>query len=202
MGWYNAHTNKFDKAVTKNLTDSENDSLHLYTSFDGYREKQNVMALNIPVIAQFEKDLFYLMSGFKVSIPIDKKYESKSETLTNKAHYYEINNWLTEEKFAGYGPFSGKKFNGDFDLGISVLLSLEAGLNWRQLTKDLSVYTGVYFDYGLINFTKQVDKQFINYDSKNPTEFTANSVLSAYNQGKINIMAAGIRIRLALKLDM
>ena len=211
VGLYNANAKLNDvKTVTSNLSDGEDkqngyDIFNLHTTLSGYNETQNTMFLNIPVMGLFQIDQFYAMGGVKVGIPLSGKYKSKDATLKNRAYYPALDNWIDDLKFRGLGTFSGKDNNGDLDLGVAVLLSLEAGYKW-SIADNLSLYTGVYFDYGLNNVVKGDKQAFINYDAKNPENFTANSVLSAYTDdsksttfiNKANIMAVGIKVRVAM----
>ena len=190
--------------IAEGQTDDEGDQFDLYTTLIEYRESQKAMFLKIPVMAQFQYGQVFVMGGVKLGIPINGKFKTKDATLKNEAWYPEYKNWLTEQEFAGFGTFPGKNFDGDFKLGISVMLALETGLKWR-INDNISLYTGVYFDYGLNNSAKKDQKVFLNYDQSNPSEFTTNSILSVSNVklesvkiDKINIMSAGIRLRLAM----
>jgi len=199
LGMYNAKA-KLDaqETLTKNLTDNEGDQFEMLTSFEKYTEKQSAMFLNIPVMGQFQIRQYYVMGGVKLAIPVNPKYSSKNATLNNKAHYILYDNWAETPEFQGYGPFKRKNFDGSLDLGTTLMLALEGGMKWR-LTGDLSLFTGVYFDYGLGNSFKGGNKSFIKYDSDKPADFKANSVLYVYTE-KVNIMAAGIKLRLSFEM--
>jgi len=85
------------------------------------------------------------------------------------------------------------------------MLALEAGMKWN-IADNLSLYTGAFFDYGLNNVVKGGKQAFINYTAKDAENFTTNSVLSSYTDNsksstftnKANMMAVGIKVRLAL----
>ena len=199
FGLYNAKT-KLDnvETVTKGLNDGEPvySDFELTTTLSGYSEKQNTMYLTIPAMALFQLDRYYVMGGFKFGIPVNRKYKYNDATLTNIAYYPDLENYITDKKDRGIGVFEGEDFKNKFDLGVVVMLSLEGGATWR-IDNNFTLYTGVYFDYGLNNLAKGNQKDFINYNLENPANFTTNSVLSSFTD-KTKIMAIGIKVRLAL----
>ena len=191
-----ANLNTDKPFVTKGLTDSENERFEFHSSFSKYTELQSAMFVNIPVMAQYQSRLFYVMGGLKFAIPVTSKYSSKDVTLTNEAYYPLYKNWAKTQEFAGCGRFK-KDFDGSLELGLSVLLSLEGGMKFR-LADKLSLFTGVYFDYGLNNSFKGSPEGFIKYDPENPSKFSANSVLSL-DAEKVRIMSVGLKLRLTLE---
>jgi len=201
----NAKLNRV-KAVTAKLIDSENHDFNLTTTLSGYEETQTAMFLNIPVMGQFYMNQIYFMGGIKTGIPLNGKYKSKGAKLTNVAYYPKWENEMKTQKFAGYGDFEGKEYEGDIDFGVSVALALETGMNW-SISKNVLLYSGVYLDYGLNNIANSDYLPFINYDAKNPANFTTNSVLSSYVNDsrsttftdKVSTMAIGIKLRLAFR---
>ena len=100
----------------------------------------------------------------------------------------------------GYGDFSEWKYKEKIDFNITVLLSIEAGAKWN-LTDNLTLYTGAYFDYGVSNSLNKDYNKLINYkiNHLDNVEFTTNSALSAFTE-KVNVMSVGIKVRLAMKL--
>ena len=205
LGLYNAKAKLNNvETIRKDLRDDEGDRFDLYTTIAGYSETQKTMFLNIPVMALFQINQFYVMGGVKAGIPLRGKYSSKDATLTNVGDYIDYDNKLETQTFAGYGSFRGKNSEGDLKLGVFVMLALEAGMNWR-ISDKLLLYAGAYFDYGLNNAFKGKRMSFVNYNSGNPENFTTNSVLSSYTDDgklstftdKVNMMSVGIKLRLA-----
>jgi len=200
LGLYGAKAN-LDKETTvqKNIPDSDNgDLFDLHTTLTGYEETQQAMFLNIPLMALYDVKSCYFMAGFKFGIPLSGKFKPKEATFTNEAEYKQYENWLTDQEFAGLGTFKRKSPDGAVDFWLTTMLSLEAGYKWR-INSQLSLYAGVYFDYGLNNSLKNSPKPFVNYNYsvENPSGgFTTNSVLSSFAE-KTNIMAVGVKARLA-----
>lgn len=187
------------QVVTENLTDNEGDRFHLYTTLNTYKERQKVTFLNIPVMALFQTKQthkFYAMGGVKIGIPLSCLYEAKDATITNEAYYPAYDNWLREQEFAGYGRFEYVESAGRQKYTVSAALALETGMKWK-LGKMVALYTGIYFDCGLNNIAKKSDRSFVNYTPYNPAAFTVNSALVSAAD-KINVIAVGVKVRLAL----
>ena len=211
LGLYNAKANLDNtKTVIKDLDDGDDyfSAFDLRTTLSDYNETQKTMFLNIPVMGLFQLDKFYAMGGVKIGIPLNGKYSVKNPTLTNKAWYPELQNEIDAPRFRGLGKFDDKSFDGTLDLGVAVMLSLEAGYKW-SIADNISLYTGAYFDYGLNNVDKSNKKTFVNYtiEKNNTADFTTNSVLASYSDSKnksttftdkVNVMAVGIKVRVAM----
>ena len=210
FGLYNAKANLNNvTATSSNLTDEEGDRFRLNTTLKGYSEIQNAFYLNIPVMGVYQTEIgsqtLYGMGGIKFGIPIGSKFKANNTTLENEADYYEFENKLTGPQFAGYGNFN-KSFDGDVGLGFCLIFALEGGAKWR-ISENLSIYTGLYFDYGLNNASKESYKDFINYSKDKPADFTTNSVLTSYSKKseakifteKIHLIAVGIKVRVAIE---
>jgi len=206
FGFYNAKAKLNNvETITKGLKDSEAvfNQFDLHSTLSGYKETQKAVCLNIPAMAIFQINQIYAMGGFKFGIPLGGKYKSKDATFTNKAWYPELENWLEEQEFAGYGV-SRRNSDGKLKRGVTVDFALESGWKW-YINKNFSVYTGLYFDCGLNNVSKNSKKSFVNYTSANAGNFTTNSVLSSYRDNKeqsvftdkVKMMAVGVKVRLA-----
>ena len=197
--------------ITPNLRDDEGDPFDMHSTFGNYEEKQNTMFLNIPLMVQYQTGKthkLYAMGGVKVGIPMSGTYEMNSATITNKGYYTKINNWAETQKFAGFGVFKNQESDGDIDdMKLAFMLSAEAGMKWA-VSKVFSLYTGLYFDYGLNDISGTHNKPHIDYNANSPTVFALNSITnSQYAQtqngatqtftDKIAPMAVGVKLRLS-----
>jgi len=169
----------------------------MHTTLANYKEKQSLMLLNIPVMGVLHYRQYYAMAGFKFGIPVSGKYRYQQATITNEAEYPEMENWAKMQEFMGLGVFQ-KDAKEKMKYGVSTMLSLEGGMIWTVL-KDMTLYVGAYFDYGLNNIAKKFDDKLLNYDAAKPADFTTNSVLSVYTQ-KVNVVSVGVKVRLAMNL--
>ncbi|MCL2289285.1 MAG: outer membrane beta-barrel protein [Bacteroidetes bacterium] len=195
LGIYNAKAKLVDGVtiITPGLTDSKGNRFDLHSKLSNYTETQNAMVLNIPIMAQFQILKFYALGGIKIGIPLNVKYYASDVTITNTGYYPNYDNRITSQEFADFGTFTNRYSEGKLKLGVSTMLSLEAGLRFGKRT---SFSIGAYFDYGLNNILKDNNQPFISYTNSNPAEFTTNSVLPSLTE-KINFMAAGLKVRLA-----
>jgi len=207
------------KAITPGLIDEANYNylFDLHTTLSGYTETHKAIFMSVPVMLQFqtkqkqewiwkrsEMKGFYAIGGVKVNLLLKNEYEAQFATLTNLAYYPELDNWHGTQTFAGLGVFDGSSAGGDLKLGVHVVFAFESGMKWR-IGKNLFLYTGAFFDCGLNDPTK---------DSREPlSDYTYAKYLTYINpltdlndlkgftllkfSDKINLMTAGIKLRLA-----
>ena len=199
LGFYNAKSTmgNNEEIVIEGLRDNDivPDRFNLHSTLTGYKESQKTTYLNIPVMAQFQLDRYYALTGFKFGIPVGGKFKSKDATIINKAYYPDYENELTGPNSQGLGTFAHKS-DGKIKFGVTLMWTFEGGLNWR-LTKNFSLYSGVYFDVGLNNAAKNLQKQFVEFDyNAAGNRFSTNSMMSSFTE-RVNIMAVGVKLRLA-----
>ena len=185
--------------------DMEGTNFEFRSAVRSYKEEQRAIMVQIPLMLQFQTGgvhKFYIAGGGKVGLPVSQTYKSNSALLQNSGYYeYEDYNYTTQE-FLGLGDYLGRKSNDDLDLKLSFMVSGEAGMKWR-LTPGISLYTGIYVDYGLNNITEDTKTPFVAYNSAEPRNFSTNSVIhSKYTPNmsftdKVVPLAAGIKLRFA-----
>lgn len=196
------------KHVTPGLIDNINGGLlyDLHTTLNGYSELQKMMFLNIPVMFQFQtkhkqywnwkqnKNVgFYAMGGVKIFFLVSNKYDAMVTSLYNAAYYPELDNWADTQLFAGLGTFDkGYSTSGDLDFGIMATLALETGVKWR-IDKNVFLYTGVYFDYGLNDPFKDSREPHGNFTSEKQL---ADLTLLKFAD-KASLLAVGVKVRFA-----
>lgn len=181
---------------------------------NNYKESQNATYLNIPIMVQYQlqtssKYSFYGALGAKIGIPISSKYKVKDSKIKTVGFYEEYGEGALVEgpTFRGLGSFEGASSKRNLDLKMAYMLSMEAGVKY-SLPKQLSLYSGFYFDYGLNDINKQnSDKSvFLGYNEVNPEEFITNSIFTSQYQRlgkekaivtKVVPMAIGLKVRLA-----
>ena len=196
--------------VNSRATDIDNDDFDFKSTLTGYEEKQKAAFLQIPLMGQYQNVIgthqFYGAAGFKFGIPLGGNYNASASTIKNTGYYAEPEDMEYEEQeFMGFGPFNNRAYNGKSQLNLAIFFSLEAGFKF-MLQEKLSVYAGVFFDYGLNNISKPAKQPFVEYNSTNPRNFTVNSIAhSEYKPNesftdKIIPMAVGIKVALAFAL--
>lgn len=192
--------------------DMSGEAFELQYQVDNYHEKQNMTAISIPIMLQYETqsiNRFYIAGGVKLAFPVKTKSDIASANIKAQGYYSQWNETpLDEPEFMGFGNFTTQKSSYDVDLSTAVMLSLETGMKWK-LQRKLSLYTGVYCDLGVNNISKEKNKNMLVYNKDNPSNYTFNSVLCSgiHNNGeqnnlvkKISPMAIGFKIGLAIEL--
>jgi len=182
----------------------------LHTTLYNYTENHQTMFVSIPVMFQFQtkqkqqlfnwrqgkRAYFYAMTGVKMLILLDQKYEAAVKSLNNLVYFPELDNWAGTQTFAGLGTFNnnGKGYNANGTLGVGILavFAFETGVKWR-IGEKLYLYTGIYLDCGLNDPTKNSRQPLNNYYSE---KLLSDLALLAFTD-RINLMGAGIKLRLA-----
>ena len=198
-----------DKYLTQDIG---GEPFELQYQVDNYEEKQNMMSLNIPIMLQYEqgsKTKFYVAGGVKIGIPVKSESEISSAKIKALGYFPQWSETpIDEPEFMGFGNFNSLKSTYDLDFSLAVMLSLEAGVKW-QLSDKLSLYTGVYCDFGVNDINKENNKNWLIYNKDYPTNYVFNSALaSSINKNgeqkdvvkKVTPMAIGAKISLAVEL--
>ena len=189
-----------------NTIDIENTPFEFRCKMDNYREKQNLILFQIPLMLQFQVGTihqFYAAVGGKLGIPLSAKYNSSETTIYNSGYYAEEDYEYTTQRFMGFGRFSGNEGKLNFKT-TTFIASVEAGAKWL-MGDGYRFYTGVFLDYGLNNMLNQspTPPLFLNYNASQPSDFTVNSILeSQYTQNddlkrfanKVIPVSAGVKL--------
>lgn len=205
LALYNSTFKLNNLLVVEKVFDIENETFEFNSTISNYEERQTAGFLQIPLMLQFQsggKHQFYVAAGGKAGIPVIKTYKSEGATLQNAGYYsYESYTYTTQE-FLGFGTFTGRGSDGNLDFKVAFFASAETGVKWR-LSPNISLYTGVYMDYGLNNAVDNQTSPFVDYAGN----LALNSILHAtYRDNKDNLqaysdkvtpLAAGVKVRLA-----
>ena len=205
LSLYNSTFKLNDLLVKERVFDIENEIFEFKSRMSNYKEQQTSVFLQIPLMLQFQtggKHRFYMAAGGKVGIPVIKTYKSTDATLQNSGYYSYESYTYTTQTFLGFGTFTGRGSEGDFDFKMAFFASAETGIKWR-LSSNISLYSGVYLDYGLNNVVNKQASPFIDYAGN----LKLNSILHATyrdsrNQlqryvDKVTPLSMGIKVRLA-----
>ena len=183
---------------------------------NGYTEKQNLFAVQIPLFVQFQfpllfdEHLTYFTLGGRVGFPFSANYRSSSESYTTSGYYSKYDVLLEAPASQGFGTFLNQTYKEEIKFKHPLyMLSAELGMKWL-IADYFSLYTGIYFDYSLndIYQNKQYDS-FLRYSASEPAAFSNYSILqSRYNlnntpgsfTGRIFPHALGLKIRLSFRI--
>jgi cell division septation protein DedD len=222
FAFYSAEFKLKNRIVTDYyVKDIEGNDFRFRSKWDNYTEEQSAIMLQVPLMLQFQTGIgFYVMAGAKAAISISGNSSGKGD-LMNTGYFggvvdceLYISGCVGEPqsgenqfvKYIGSGLYKGKKTENQENFKKVWFVSMEMGKKWR-FEDGLSLYTGVYFDYGLSNILKRKKieelSQMVEYNSKNPQNFATNGAFDSQLEQKPYInkvipMAIGIKIKLAL----
>ncbi len=182
---------------------------YYHYALNNYSEKQEFLAVNIPLLFQFQYPLLfedhfcYAAIGGRIGVPVHIKYKTSGANLTKTLYDSEGNSRET-------GSYIENPVNEFVDYNkISWMLSAEVGMKWN-LSGLFSLYTGIYCDYGLNDIVKNGHRApFLILNEANPTAFTNNSIIeSGYDQsgevesftGKVVPVALGLKLRFTFRI--
>jgi hypothetical protein len=175
----------------------------LRADYAGYKEKQRALLFQIPVMLQFQapldKQFFYARAGVKLGFPVSATYNQSSVSIIT-AGYSDYSGLLYERMpNHGFDTYKSTKSSSDLDLGMACMFSLESGIKWKLSEKN-TLYTGIYFDYGLNN-RKESKQELLAYDATSPTVYQYNSFLHSHSENKplvdkVAPLAIGIQLKL------
>jgi len=176
-------------------SDTRFDATYEYTN---YEENQTATYLNIPIMAQFStsgKSKFYAAAGAKIGIPISSKYKIETGSLELQGYSYYTGQYYTQ----GHGFGRSMPTNeADLDFKLSCMLSLEMGAKWK-LAEHWSLYTGIYFDYGLTDISDTNEKQMVEYNVSGNHIYNSAIQSMPANIDGINNMAVGLKIKVSFR---
>jgi hypothetical protein len=189
-----------------NTPDDIGDDFRFSYSVAGYEEKQSATLFTIPLMAQYsafvdgrKSKLFVAAAGLKFGLPPNATATITPGSVTTTGYYaYEDR---TYSDFPQRGFVTGQSataVKSNIDLGITTMLSLEAGLQF-VLNEQTGVYAGLFLDYGLNDIRKTKSSQVVEYQPYSPARFKYNSVLNTEKVNKVNLFSAGIKVGVKLK---
>jgi hypothetical protein len=214
IGYYTAKTTIEQFSDSYPAFDKE-DNFDFHYTVDGYVEKQNLLAINIPLMFQIQfpllhdEHLCYVALGGRVGFPVRSGYNSSASSYTTSAYYPQYDVLLESPVSQGLGVFHNRKYNDKFKFHTMYMLSAELGMKW-MISDQFSLYMGVYFDYGFTDIYKNKQYEyFLKYSADNPISLPNQSILkSRYNYdntanffaGRVFPDALGIKMRFAFRI--
>ena len=156
----------FDYSGDYRYKDQIDEQSMLYVlSSSKYREAQNRMSLNIPIMFGSQFKQIYFMAGAKVGLGLMGNYSMKSDVTSYLVDPTLIDNL---ENLPTHGLRTQEvKYSSNFDFGLDVAVSAEVGVcldDYFPATaleygsgkdkKALSYRVGAFVDYGVLNINK------------------------------------------------
>jgi hypothetical protein len=178
----------------------------------GYTEQQHITYLQVPLMVRYRVRVFgnhkwYAAGGIKAGYSVITKYSNEIAQLSTSAYFPDTHQeFLPEMPNHGIGNFANQSSKGSMAFKTGNLsVALETGLRW-SLSSKTSLYTGIFFDYGVWETgPRQSDTNLplVSHDDTND-QLILNSILSSENQftgttyvDKLGVLAFGLKINLA-----
>lgn len=174
----------------------QNHIMKYMMDFEGYKEAQNRMSLNIPIMFGTQIKQFYFLAGAKAGLGLMGNYSMKSDVTTTleDPELIDIMGNMPTHNLGTKEIKYGSKFNFGLDVAISAEVgiclddyfpasALEYGSGKDK--RKLSYRVGAFVDYGVMNINKSTPNNLlVNFpDMKDNGNGTFEVPLSNVNDG-------------------
>lgn len=193
VSWYNARSFYEDYRIARAAVDDQNGEPYEYrVIFTDWKEKQHLVNLELPVAAYYQQPISTLWSflgsaGLKFIVPVSNKYTILDGEMETKGYFKQLTN-IEYENLPQHGFFKEEGFEGEASLrkfGGGVFV--DAGLLRSFKHGDMSLYMGLYFNYGVTDLSKEHTSSL--FDGKSyPGVLSSNLVDGAH------LIAAGLKV--------
>ena len=207
----------------------QNHVMKYMMDFANYKEQQNRMSLNIPIMFGSQFNQIYFMAGAKVGLGLMGNYSMKSDVTTSLRDpelIDDMGNMPTHD----LGTYSAK-YGNNFSFGLDLAVSAEVGICLDDYfpasaleygsgkdKRKISYRVGAFFDYGVLNCnTKSTNAMLLNFPGMtdlgdgsfsvpvaNIEQVENNSLLSVEKNGKnvaLNSLVVGAKFTVLLGID-
>lgn len=189
------------KDVSNGMIHPDNPNVHynLTTTFDGWRERQTLAFLGIPVEFLWRTNMgrgFTFMAGLGAQLDLNLvgKYTANEGQYTTSGYFdvlgYEVTN-LPTHGFSAYDA----NFESDLQkLPASISLLADAGIRY-QLKGTWGLYVGVYACYGLNNLVdKHSTLPLLSLDMRNSSQTVYNGTFASNEVDALHLFRAGVKL--------
>lgn len=184
---------------TSNQVDDVGASFEYRIKSYGYKERQSLMSIHIPVMVQYRTLLnntqWYINAGAKFFVPFDVKVKAEAQQLNLSGYYPDVNLEIQDLSQHGFGTVSNWKSNTNYVLKPGVAASIATGVSFK-LANNNRFDIGIYADYVLNNMKKNSGMPVVSYNAPLSSGVASNSVLSIDNTGSIRLFSAGLQLKL------
>ncbi|HEY8972414.1 MAG TPA: OmpA family protein [Puia sp.] len=189
------------KVFTYGAVDDVGSAFQYRLKFTGYQETQRFIAASIPLLLQYHTAgagmQFYIDGGAKLFIPFNTNVQISAKHADITGYYPDFNVELSDLPQHGFGTLDNWETTSTLKIRPAGALSAGAGMIFR-LSSGLSLYTGLFVDYGLTNLKDNKDTlPLIAYAPKGAKQTQANSVLNTQYAGRATLLSYGLQIRLS-----
>ena len=171
------------------------------TSFNNFRERQNVGLISIPVEVMFRKvvsDNWAVIfgAGLQLDLPIYGNYIAKGGSYTTTGVFPELGphviSYMPEHGFSTYNTAQNAKINNLAKVGGSVIADLGGRV---ALSKNWGLYIGIYAGYGFTNLLAGAKTEtVVAINPADPSKINYNGTFDSGATDKVNLIRAGLKI--------
>ncbi len=212
-----------------NDANKQNHTMLLMMDFAEYKEQQNRLSLNIPLMFGAQFDKIYFLAGAKAGLGLMGNYSMKgvvTTTMRDPELIDDMANMPTHDLLP-----RDVKYGNKFKFGLDVAISAEAGMcidEWMPASakeygsgkdkKAISYRVGAFVDYGLLNINaSQPQDLLLNFPEmkdlgngsfevpvKNIETVQNHSILSVKEDGKtaaLNSLVVGAKFTVLMGID-
>jgi hypothetical protein len=187
---------------------SEGTGLSLFRlsySLEGYEETQKIWMFSVPVMMQYtlgsgSVKKSYFACGVKLGFPISARAGIKPGTATTAGYFAHEDITYSDNPQLGFVTNAAlPDAEQDIEFGYSASATVEFGRRFN-IGGSTGLCISLFADYGLNDIRKTKDKSLLEYDSSNPSQFIHNSVLNTALVDKVNLISAGVKIKISFGL--
>jgi len=171
------------------------------TYYKNFVEKQKVTQLEIPIVAYYcMRDIsrgwdFVSNIGFKIGVPVVKKYKLKDGMYETKGYYDSV--FVELDTLPNHGFYvveANKQKIKSQCKNFSLSICGEAGLQ-RVISKGVYVYGGVYFSYSLLSLAQNNNKPLVSPNG------TYNGTMASNQCSHANPLQFGVKASLLVNFN-
>jgi OmpA-OmpF porin, OOP family len=188
--------------VLANQVDDMGGAFEYRVKSTSYNESQRFVAINIPLMLQLntgskEHSQWQVSAGAKLIMPLNVKAAASAQQLTLTGYYPDVNLEVANLPQHGFGTVNNWQGTANYKLKPAIVLSAATGINFR-LSGGKRLYAGIFVDKGINDMKKNAGSPVVSYNPTNINGTVANSLLQTNNTRPINLLAAGLQVRLQL----
>ncbi|MBR2959891.1 MAG: OmpA family protein [Bacteroidales bacterium] len=189
--------------VTVGLTHDDNPGVtyDLHTSFDKWRERQNLRYLGIPVELYWrapmgERWFFLFGLGAQFDLPLHGEYNATEGSYRNEGYFPAIGHMVSDMPDHGFRTYKAEDVEGsEFTVaqwGISLIADL--GFNYA-LSNHWGLYFGIYGGYGLTNLLDSVSTDpIVLINEEDASKLDYNGTFGSDQIDALHLLNFGVKL--------
>ena len=194
--------------VTRGLTHEDNPGVtyDLYTTFDGWRERQTLNYLSVPVELYWrapvsERSFFLIGLGAQLDLPFGGKYKVSDGAFRTEGYFPSLGYTISDMPDHGFRTYDEEQ-KGDISInkmGVSVIADLGFNLG---LSDNWGFYIGIYGTYGFTNLLDSTSTQpMLKINEDDASKLDYNGTFASEQIDALSLLNFGVKLGLNLGWD-